>query len=100
MSKYFQVVRDRIENRVGEKLSLEHAKQVLADLSACVQKLEAVRQSAQLDRDLPLVEEVICPICQSIVRLYDGNKIGMHTPHSNVNEPICKMVGAEIMPRK
>ena len=61
---------------------------------------EAAQQSVQSDGALPSVEEVICPICQSIVRLYDGNKVGMHTPHSNVNEPICKMVGSEITPRR
>lgn len=62
--------------------------------------LQAAEQSVQSDGALPSVEEVICPICQSIVRLYDGNKVGMHTPHSNVNEPICKMVGSEITPRR
>lgn len=61
---------------------------------------EATEHSVQSDGALPSVEEVICPICQSIVRLYDGNKVGMHTPHSNANEPICKMVGSEIMPRR
>ena len=46
------------------------------------------------------IEEVICPICSSIVKLYDGNKVGMHTPHKNVNEPICKSSGIEIKPRR
>lgn len=47
-----------------------------------------------------LIEEVICPICNSIVNLYDGNKVGMHTPHTNVKEPICKSSGVEILPRR
>lgn len=45
---------------------------------------------------LPQVVEVVCPLCNSIVKLYGGNKVGMHTPHSNVSEQICRMVGAEI----
>jgi hypothetical protein len=73
---------------------LGRAREKLADWV----ELNAAQQT--LDGATVAVKEVICPICSSIVSLYDGNKIGMHTPHNNVSESICKSSGVEITPRR
>lgn len=74
---------------------LGRAREKLADWV----ELNAAQQTLAVDGATVVAKEVICPVCSSVVELYEGNKIGMHTPHNNVSEPICKSSGVEITPR-